>query len=443
MSDSLPVTEDERHRSKEELPMLPDGWREFPFGEIATLASGLVDPREEPYASMLHVGAEDIESHTGRLLQPRRASELGLISGKYAFDEHAVIYSKVRPNLNKVCLPGFRGICSADAYPIWPNTSFLSPEYLANYLLGPAFLRRAVACSMRTGMPKINREDLLAIPVAVPPLPEQHRIAQVLSVWGAAISATERMLLTASAQWQALLALTLRLPPANPGASGTTDNGGYPASVQPGIPNLPPAPEGWSRIPLSRHLAEVRRPVSLNPSETYRLVTVKRSRGGVELREILSGSEIKTPTQFYVRSDDFLISKRQIVHGACGIVPAELDGAVVSNEYAVLNSDGQIDLRFLRYLSESRYFQQTCFHSSIGVHVEKMIFKTERWLKWPFNIPPLPVQLRIVEVLDTARREVELLGAQIERLKQAKAALMADLLTGKRRVCLPAAETKP
>ena len=59
---------------------------------------------------------------------------------------------------------------------------------------------------------------------------------------------------------------------------------------------------------------------------------------------------------------------------------SELDGAVVSNEYAVLNSDGQIDLRFLRYLSESRYFQQTCFHSSIGVHVEKMIFKTERWL---------------------------------------------------------------
>ena len=161
------------------------------------------------------------------------------------------------------------------------------------------------------------------------------------------------------------------------------------------------------------------------------------------MRETLTGSEIKTPSQFYVRAGDFLISKRQIVHGACGIVPAELDDAIVSNEYAVLNSDGQIDLRFLRYLSESRYFQQTCFHSSIGVHVEKMIFKTERWLKWPFNIPPLPVQRRIVEVLDTARREMELIAEQIERLKQEKAALMADLLTGKRRVRLPAAESAP
>jgi type I restriction enzyme S subunit len=167
---------------------------------------------------------------------------------------------------------------------------------------------------------------------------------------------------------------------------------------------------------------------------------VKRSRGGVELRETLRGQDIKTPSQFYVREGDFLISKRQIVHGACGIVPAELDGAVVSNEYAVLNTDGQLDLRFLRYLSESRYFQQTCFHSSIGVHVEKMIFKLDRWLKWPFNIPPLAEQLRIVEILDNASQQIRSVEAQIERLKQEKRALMADLLTGKRRVRLPEAE---
>jgi type I restriction enzyme S subunit len=69
-----------------------------------------------------------------------------------------------------------------------------------------------------------------------------------------------------------------------------------------------------------------------------------------------------------------------------------------------------------------------------------MIFKTERWLEWPFNIPPLSVQRRIVEVLDTARREMELIGAQIERLNREKAALMADLLTGKRRVRFSATE---
>jgi type I restriction enzyme S subunit len=413
--------------------MLPDGWRELPFEEVATLASGLVDPRVEPYLSMIHVGAEDIESDTGRLLSPRRASELSLISGKYEFDERAVVYSKVRPNLNKVCFPQFKGLCSTDAYPIWTDETVLSPSYLADYMLGPDFLKRAVACSMRTGMPKINREDLSAIPIMVPPLLEQRRISEVLSAWRCAISAVVNLLAISKRQWNALLAATLHLPPANP---GNGDTGSYPTSVQPGIPTLPTAPAGWVRMPLARHLTETRRPVSLSADSTYRLITVKRSRGGVELREVLTGREIKTPSQFYVREGDFLISKRQIVHGACGIVPAELDGAVVSNEYAVLNSDGQIDLKFLRYLSESRYFQQTCFHSSIGVHVEKMIFKTERWLKWPFNIPPLPEQRRIVKILDLARREVELLEQQVQVLRQEKAALMADLLTGKRRVRL-------
>lgn len=292
------------------------------------------------------------------------------------------------------------------------------------------------------GTGKLDTDLLKSVDLVLPPIPEQRRIAQILYTWDQAITVTERLLKNSRTQWTALIGLTLHLPSANPDASAPADNGGFPASVQPGIPTLPPAPTGWRRIQLRDHLKEVRRPVALVDDETYTLVTVKRSRGGVELREVLRGEEVKTPTQFYVHADDFLISKRQIVHGACGIVPPELDGAVVSNEYAVLNTDGEIDLRFLRYLSESRYFQQTCFHSSIGVHVEKMIFKTDRWLNWPFNIPPLAQQKHIVEILDTASREVAAISEQLKVLKREKSALMAQLLTGKRRVKLPNAETE-
>ncbi|WP_260420079.1 restriction endonuclease subunit S [Acidovorax soli] len=422
--------------------MLPKGWNLCQFGEVAEVGSGQVDPKVEPYASMIHIGPENIESGTGRILSPRKCSELGLISGKYEFDEHAVIYSKIRPHLNKVCFPSFKGVCSADAYPIWPDKTKLLPEYLKHYMLGRTFEKRAVACSMRTGMPKINREDLDGIPIVFPPLSEQRRIAQILSTWDQAIATAERLLVNSRAQWNALLGITLHLPAANPDSLTATGNGGFPASVQPGIPTLPPAPAGWRRIQLSDHLKEVRRPVALRDDESYTLVTVKRSRGGVALREVLRGSEVKTPTQFHVHTDDFLISKRQIVHGACGIVPPELDGSVVSNEYAVLNTDGEIDLKFLRYLSETRYFQQTCFHSSIGVHVEKMIFKTDHWLSWPFNIPPVEQQRRIIEILDTAGLELVALGKHVDALKQEKVALMSQLLIGKRRVKLPDAQTE-
>lgn len=276
------------------------------------------------------------------------------------------------------------------------------------------------------------------IAVPVPPLREQARIARIAGVWDNAIATSERLLLNSRNQRHSLLAKLLGMPTSDP---TTQANGGaFPPSVQPGIPSLPATPAGWTRTSLDQHLSEVRRTVRLENDQHYRLVTVKRSRGGVELREELAGQDIKTPTQFYVRSGDFLISKRQIVHGACGLVPATLDGAIVSNEYAVLNSDGKVDLRFLRYLSETRYFQQTCFHSSIGVHVEKMIFKTERWLRWPFNIPPLAEQKRIVEMLDAAWQEMALIEQQVAKLKQEKAALMADLLTGRRRVRVAEAE---
>jgi type I restriction enzyme S subunit len=206
---------------------------------------------------------------------------------------------------------------------------------------------------------------------------------------------------------------------------------GLPKSVQPGTPKLPiKTPSGWDRMPLHESLKEIRRPANLKPDAHYRLVTVKRSRQGVEERGWLLGRDIKTKTQFYVSSGDFLISKRQIVHGACGLIPLELDGSVVSNEYAIVRSKGRIDLTFLRYLSESVYFQQTCFHSSIGVHIEKMIFKLDQWLKWEFDLPPLWEQHKITRILSTWDKAIEIVEKLIENSKAQKKALMQQLLTG-------------
>ena len=208
----------------------------------------------------------------------------------------------------------------------------------------------------------------------------------------------------------------------------------YPKSVQPGLPKLGSCPPGWTRGPLSAHLFEELRPLKMADDEVYDLVTVKRSRGGVVLRERLKGSEVAVKTQFRLKAGDFLISKRQIVHGACGIVPPELDGAIVSNEYSILRARPTLDLNFLNCLAHSIYFQQTCFHSSIGVHVEKMIFKLDEWMKWDFDLPPLWEQRRIVEVLAAWDQAIQAVDALIANAREQKAALMQALLTGKRRL---------
>ena len=148
-------------------------------------------------------------------------------------------------------------------------------------------------------------------------------------------------------------------------------------------------------------LQPVVRPVKMDDSAEYQLVTARRSRGGIVARERSLGKNIATKVQFIAREGDFLISRRQISHGACGFVPSELNGALVSGEYNTLLTTDALDAAFLRHLTYSIYFQQTCFHSSIGVHVEKLVFRLNEWLKWLFDIPAIAEQRRIAAVLDT------------------------------------------
>lgn len=211
-------------------------------------------------------------------------------------------------------------------------------------------------------------------------------------------------------------------------------NGSFPPSVQPGIPSLDPLPKGWHIRQLGSCIVEVKRPIRLIDDRVYSLITVKRGRGGAVKRAELAGKDIKVKAQFRVKPGDFLISKRQIVHGACAIVPPELKDSIVSNEYAVINCKEEVDIQFLKYLSETTYFQQTCFHSSIGVHVEKMVFNFEKWLKWQFNIPPLAEQRKISRTLSTWDAAIDCVQRLLENSRQQKKALMQQLLTGKQRL---------
>ena len=204
----------------------------------------------------------------------------------------------------------------------------------------------------------------------------------------------------------------------------------YPASVKAGKPVLGEQPDGWERASLNNFLDLIPRKVKLKDNTEYDLLTVKRSRGGVVRREHLLGKDIKVKSQFEVKAGDFVISKRQIVHGACGLVPPHLDGSIVSNEYSVFHAKPNFDLEFFQYLSETLYFQQTCFHSSIGVHIEKMIFKLEDWFKWTFNIPPLIEQRKIAKILSTWDKAISTTERLIDNSKQQKKALMQQLLTG-------------
>lgn len=156
------------------------GWHRRSLGDVLDVASGQVDPTAPAYSGMPHVGGDNIESGTGRLLGVTTAKNLGLTSGKYLFSPEDVLYSKIRPNLNKVVAPDFEGICSADIYPLRPRKEHVVCGFLVHLLRTEAFLSYARKHSSRTSIPKLNRDGLLAFDALLPPFQEQQRIADIL-----------------------------------------------------------------------------------------------------------------------------------------------------------------------------------------------------------------------------------------------------------------------
>jgi type I restriction enzyme S subunit len=161
------------------LGEVPGHWEVMKYGYRTMVQEGQVDPEDEPYSEMLLIAPNHIESNTGQVFGLSTAREQAAISGKYLVRNGDVVYSKIRPHLNKCAVADFDGLCSADMYPIRTEQG-VNSIFLFYWMLAQPFLDYATLCSMRVAMPKLNRETLGAAPLVVPPLNEQEGIVKYL-----------------------------------------------------------------------------------------------------------------------------------------------------------------------------------------------------------------------------------------------------------------------
>ena len=154
----------------------PKKWPIMPFAEFAEIDGNMTTDYEK-YADYPHIGIDSIEKGTGELKGYRTVREDGVISGKYIFTPQHIIYSKIRPNLNKVALPNFDGLCSADAYPILPNRDNCNRVFLAVAMRSEYYLDYILQLSSRTNLPKVNRKEIAGFRMPLPPLELQEQFA--------------------------------------------------------------------------------------------------------------------------------------------------------------------------------------------------------------------------------------------------------------------------
>lgn len=158
------------------IGMIPEHWEVCKFGYLATVKSNLVHPNE--YKSYPQVSSENIEKGSGKLLECHTVDEVGIISDNHLFFKGQILYSKIRPALNKATIAPFDGLCSADIYPIETKECL---KFVLYSILSESFLEQVrTITETRVKMPKINQNELSGIWVTKIPYDEQQAIATYL-----------------------------------------------------------------------------------------------------------------------------------------------------------------------------------------------------------------------------------------------------------------------
>ena len=160
---------------------LPDSWSMCCLGELCDYGNCTNVDTADIADSAWMLDLEDIEKDSGVVLKKVRKAERNAASTKHRFHKGQVLYSKLRPYLNKVVLADEDGYCTSEILPLEFERNIL-PQYARYYLMSPAFLRYANKCSYGVKMPRLGTADGKKAIISIPPFEEQKRIVLAIEL---------------------------------------------------------------------------------------------------------------------------------------------------------------------------------------------------------------------------------------------------------------------
>jgi type I restriction enzyme S subunit len=292
----------------------------------------------------------------------------------------------------------------------------LLPEF-ANYFMNShiGVTRIKTLATPGVGQYNVNPTSLrnqLLIPL--PPIPEQQKIAAILSTWDRAIELTEKLIAAKQKRKQALMQQLLtgkvRLPRVQKNA--------------------------WKKC----HLGDVaKNSTRRNGSSTDQatVYSVTNSVGMIPMDEGVIGESIdryKTVSRF-----DFAYNPMRINVGSIAMWDGDKD-VLVSPDYVVFRCGSKLNAEFLNHFRRTHYWRHFVNRAGGGSVRVRIYFSDLAAMK--LNLPPVEEQQAIAAVLNAQNAEIELFGRRLAALKQQKKGLMQQLLTGKVRVNVDAEMVK-
>ena len=182
-----------------------------------------------------------------------------------------------------------------------------------------------------------------------------------------------------------------------------------------------------SRVSLGDFLTRSYEWVEPEPEQIYKRITARLWGKGLTLRAKVPGSTIAAARQLRAQSGQFLVSRIDARHGAFGIVPDELGGALVSNDFPCFDIDARLVIpRYFEWYSRTSAFVDLCRRASEG-STNRVRLKENELLNMQIPLPSLDEQRRIVARLDRVAAQVGKARRLLEHLDREAVLLTQSL----------------
>ncbi len=182
-------------------------------------------------------------------------------------------------------------------------------------------------------------------------------------------------------------------------------------------------------------LSRNKTPVVVEDGTSYKQVTIRTNYKGVVLRGAQDGATILTKNQFAVSAGQFILSRIDARNGAFGIIPDELEGAIVTNDFLAFDiNEDEVEREFFNVFLQSPVFLEACIKASRGNTNRKRVDE-DFFLNYQVNLPPLPEQHDLIKQINKGRTKLATAQGEITHqqslLAKLKQAILQEAIQGK------------
>ncbi|MDN0021221.1 restriction endonuclease subunit S [Providencia stuartii] len=405
--------------------MVPNGWEETRLKHIARIKSGSTPLRAKQdlyYSQDGTPWVKTLDLNNAEIFETdERITELALKETSCSIFPVNTVLVAMYGGFNQIGRTGLLTVPSAINQALsglMLDGTKADSKYILNYLNGNVRQWKKFAASSRKD-PNITREDVCNFEVLLPPLPEQRKIAKILSTWDKAIATTEKLIDASQQQKKALMQQLLT------GKKRLLDKNGVRFSGD------------WNALNLGEILSKVSNGVTYDAKNieglpVTRIETI--STGKVNFNKVGFAPDEENTRRFKLHQGDILYSHiNSLEH--IGRVAYFNDARPLYHgmNLLLLRTGEKHDSLYIYYLLGSELGKKYA-KSYAKSAVNQASISTTDVKAFRFLIPNLTEQQKIASVLTAADKEIELLQAKLAHLKDEKKALMQQLLTGKRRV---------